>query len=491
MTSPQTAIVIGSGMAGLSAASLLAHAGVQVTVLEQNWMPGGCTATYWRKGFWFESGATTLVGLGANMPLQAILDRTGIQIQAQKLATPMQLVLDGQLITRHEKLEDWIAEAERVFGVAGQAAFWRYCYRIAALVWRTSTKQVHFPPDSITDLWSMAKNFRPEQVLALPAAFTTMDQLLKRFGLDKHDKFCRFIDEQLLITAQNKAAEVNVLFGATALCYTNFPNWYVPGGLRHLVEPFVAYIEAHGGQMAYRTAVQSIKKVDDRYVVTTNQGDYTADLLISSIPLNNLAPLWEAGTIRRKIEKQLLPSAKLNSAFQMGIGFKPHRKFEALHHQLHLDSPLPYLQSASIFLSLHPADDTARAPAGQMAASISTHWPDPENRRVEDTAVLEETILLTLEKHDFIRRENIVYIHSSGPKSWEKWTGRQWGFVGGYPQLKRIKPWQMMSARLDGQAAYVCGDTTYPGQGIPGACLSGLIAFEKLAADHQLPVRLS
>lgn len=491
MSSPKTALVIGSGMSGLSAASLLAHAGVQVTVLEQNWMPGGCTGTYWRKGFWFESGATTLVGLGENMPLQAILDRTGIQIQAQKLATPMQVMLDGQKITRHEKLEDWISEAEKAFGPQGQAAFWRYCHRIAALVWRTSTKQLHFPPDKISDLWEMAKNFRPEQLSALPAAFTSMDQLLRKFGLDKNLPFCRFVNEQLLITAQNKAAEVNVLFGATALCYTNFPNWYVPGGLRNLVGPFVNYIESRGGKFHFKTAVTGIKKAVGGYKVDTNQGDFTADLLVSSIPLNNLAPLWEAGPVRQKISQYLLPSAKLNSAFQMGIGFRTHRAFDALHYQLHLDTALPHLQSASIFLSLHPATDAERAPAGHMAASVSTHWPDPEHRLVENTALLEDAILHTLEKHDFLRREKIVYTHSSGPKSWEKWTGRKWGFVGGYPQFKRIKPWQLMSARLDQAGAYVCGDTTYPGQGIPGACLSGLIAFEKLAADHHLPSRVS
>ncbi len=491
MSTPKTALVIGSGMAGLSAASLLSQAGIQVTLLEQNWMPGGCTATYWRKNFWFESGATTLVGLGEGMPLQAILDRTGIKVNAQKLGTPMQVLLDGQIITRHEKLADWIAEAERVFGKPGQAAFWRYCYRIAALVWRTSVKQLNFPPDRFSDLLAMAKAFRPEQLRAIPSAFRTIADLLKQFDLDKNEMFCRFVNEQLLITAQNKAGEVNVLFGATALCYTNFPNWYVSGGMRNLVAPFVSYIEQLGGEIHYKTEVKVIKRKKNGYLVETNQGDFSAELLVSSLPLNNLAPLWEKGKVRKKIEAHLFPSTQLNSALQLGIGFSSHRTFDALHYQLHLPSPLPGLQSASVFVSLHPPDDTERAPQGQMAASVSTHWPDPQNQFIGDLAVLENAILDLLAKQNFLRLENIHYLHSSGPKSWEKWTGRKWGFVGGYPQFKHIKPWQMMSARLDQKGAYVCGDTTYPGQGIPGACLSGLIAFEKLAADHQLLLRVS
>ena len=46
-----------------------------------------------------------------------------------------------------------------------------------------------------------------------------------------------------------------------------------------------------------------------------------------------------------------------------------------------------------------------------------------------------------------------------------------------------IKPWKMKDARLDGHRAYICGDSTYPGQGIPGACLSGIIAVEKMKID--------
>jgi phytoene dehydrogenase-like protein len=96
-------------------------------------------------------------------------------------------------------------------------------------------------------------------------------------------------------------------------------------------------------------------------------------------------------------------------------------------------------------------------------------------------------VLEALELHDFIKRENIVYLHCSLTKEWQQWTARKWGFVGGYPQFMRIKPWQMNGHRLKTKSkrttAYICGDTTYPGQGIPGAALSGIIAAEKLMAD--------
>ena len=123
-----------------------------------------------------------------------------------------------------------------------------------------------------------------------------------------------------------------------------------------------------------------------------------------------------------------------------------------------------------------------------MVMSISTHSPDPENHIIDNQKV-EEAIIKELVKNDFLLEENIRFIHSSSPKSWVKWTGRKWGFVGGYPQYLKIKPWQMLDARLDGHKAYQVGDTVYPGQGIPGVTLSGIIAVEKMMLDWESNLR--
>ena len=49
-------IIIGSGIGGLIAGNLLAKKGHKVTVLEAHSMPGGYTAGFYRKGYYFESG---------------------------------------------------------------------------------------------------------------------------------------------------------------------------------------------------------------------------------------------------------------------------------------------------------------------------------------------------------------------------------------------------------------------------------------------------
>ncbi len=483
MQEPKRMAVVGSGMAGLTVACLLAKAGKEVDLFEQNWIPGGCTTTYPRKGFWFESGATTLVGLDAGMPLALLLNDLGIALPAQLLETPMQVYLNGETITRHQNIDAWIDEAERIFGVHGQRAFWEHCFAISQKVWHISGQQRAFPPQNLRDLVDLALHFRPGQLKAIPHAFETVAACLQRFGLHQNDKFCRFVDEQLIITAQNKREDVNMLFGATALCYTNFGNYYMPGGMAGLVNRLTDYLQSKGGRVLLRTRVKSIQPQPKGVTIQTTENSHAYQSVVSSIPLNNLYSLLPAGRSKQRIQTKLLPSVKLSSALQMGIGIYSHRHYDCLHHQIHLEEPLYGTQTHSIFVSLHPASDELRASAGQMAISVSTHWPDPEHNRIEDRALAEAQILDALEQHDLLRRENIVYLHSSGPKSWEKWTGRQWGFVGGYPQFKSIKPWQMMGARLEKGKLYVCGDTTYPGQGIPGAVLSGLIAFHKMKLD--------
>jgi len=475
--------VVGSGMGGLSAGSLLAKKGLKVVVLEQNYLPGGCTSSYWRKGFVFESGATTLVGLDEGMPLKYLMNELGITLPARKLDLPMQVTLkNGQKVNRYQNLHQWISEAERAFGGTGQQDFWQFCFKVSQFVWSASLRFTHFPPESAGDLLKLARNAHLSDFSYLRWAFVSMEELLKRHALFDNELFREFINEQLMITAQNTAGEVNVLFGATALCYTNYGNYYIDGGLLQLVNPMVDYIESKGGSVLLRNRVNSISRQNSSYIVSASGGDFSVKYLVGDIPINNLVRLFPQLSTE-KAAKGILTSGALNSAFQVGLGFKPHRTFDTLHHQIHLTKPLSGINPGSIFLSLSHPEDSSRSDApGLLVASVTTHIQDPENTVVDGELIMRQIIGILVEQ-GFVRGENIVYQHHSGPKAWSKWTGREWGFVGGYPQFMKIKPWKMLGARLDGKGAYVCGDTVYPGQGIPGTVLSGIIAAEKLASD--------
>ena len=58
---PRSALVIGAGIGGLTAAIHLQRAGLQVTVVEKNPEPGGRCGRLVRDGHWFDTGPTLLV----------------------------------------------------------------------------------------------------------------------------------------------------------------------------------------------------------------------------------------------------------------------------------------------------------------------------------------------------------------------------------------------------------------------------------------------
>jgi len=76
-------IVIGSGMAGLTAGAYLARAGHQVTVYEQFAEIGGVTATLKREGFGWDLGPLLLEGLGPGEPAGEALAELGVAGQVR------------------------------------------------------------------------------------------------------------------------------------------------------------------------------------------------------------------------------------------------------------------------------------------------------------------------------------------------------------------------------------------------------------------------
>ena len=482
-------IVAGSGMGGMSAAALLANEGYRVAVLEAAHAPGGCSSSYYRQGYWFESGATTLIGFDEHQPLRYLEEQTGMEIPRIELRPAMQVYQNGTVIQRHKDLTSWIEEASNAFGNgSAQQRFWKLAAEISDLVWKASLDNHFFPPESIADWAALLRNNRIRDAWILPYAFRSVGEVMRSFGVAS-PAFVQFVDEQLMITAQATAANTPFLFGAPALTYTNYSNYYVPGGLINMVQTISDFIERNGGDVRTKTPVRAISRKGTGYMVDTPKGKWEAPVVLSNIPVWNMAELTSR-EIRAYFSEQSEHYQKAWGAYTMGVVTDDTYEGELpLHHQIHIngENKPEEIASDSVFVSLSHPEDRRRAPDNSRVLNISTHtrpgqWYLSDAGAYERRAqAVSDYIIDQLERSlPGFSRNHIRKNFSATPLTWENWVYRKKGRVGGIPQDMSRSLFDWMPAKTPFDGLYLCGDTVFPGQGIPGVTISGKNAFYRI-----------
>lgn len=487
-------IVVGAGMGGMTSASLLANDGYSVLVLEAAHVPGGCSSSYKRKGYIFESGATTLIGFDENQPLRRLEEELGIELPKKPIHPSMTVQLDDKKITRWLDREKWISEAQHHFGEENeQETFWNLAYDISDVVWRVSNKNNFFPPQNFKESLQLLKN-DVRDVWVLPYVMKSVKEVALENGITNPD-FYRFLDEQLLISAQSKSEDTPFLFGAPAITYTNYTNYYVEGGLIKMIEVLQAFIEGKDGQLHTKEKVLSIEKLSSEFLVRTSKNKtYSAKSVVSNLPVWNMAEIT-TGDISEYFHEESKKYQKAWGAFTLGIVTDDLYPEEmSLHHQIHLDKEesIRGLESGSIFISFSERDDVQRAPAGERVLNVSAHtnpdfWfnlngdYDATKKHVQDRVVS-----LLRKKLPGFSKADVKLVFSASPVTWQKWVYRKKGRVGGIPQsmVRSLFDWTPAQTPFNG--LLLCGDTVFPGQGIPGVTLSGINVYLRVTRSSLL-----
>ena len=132
------------------------------------------------------------------------------------------------------------------------------------------------------------------------------------------------------------------------------------------------------------------------------------------------------------------------------------------------------------FASLTPEWDTSRAPARQRGLTLSTHtsnlqswWQDYDNDRAayeERKKELTERVLSAAETALPGLRGAVRLILPGTPVTYQRFTHRKWGWVGGFPQTGLLNN---ISPRL-AKNLWLVGDSIFPGQSTAAVALGGL-----------------
>jgi phytoene dehydrogenase-like protein len=167
------------------------------------------------------------------------------------------------------------------------------------------------------------------------------------------------------------------------------------------------------------------------------------------------------------------------------------------HHQIITDMDSPLGEGRSLFLSLSPLWDESRAPAGYRAATVSTHtdvslwWyllrHDPRAYEERKQAYADRLLKAIDQRLPGFRRSVTLTLPGT-PVTYERYTGRLDGTVGGSPQTSLFRA---KGPRTAIPNLRMVGDSIFPGQSTAAVTLGAMRAARDLLDSLKGSITLS
>jgi len=489
----QSVIVIGSGFAGLSAASFMAKEGWQVTVLEKNETPGGRARRLKQNGFTFDMGPSWywmpdvferyFNQFGKKVSNYYSLTRLEPSYRIYWEDSFMDIPADWDELKKlfestepgsSQQLENYLSEA-------------RYKYEIGM------NNLVHKPGRSITEFldWDVVKG-----IFRLDVFTSIKKHIEKHFSNPKLRQLMEFPVLFLGALPENTPA----LYSLMNYADMKGGTWYPHGGMYSVVEAMHQLAVELGVQFHFEEEVKEIV-IDNSGAkkILTEKNMYEADVVISGADYHftetHLLPKVYRSYSENNWDKKIMaPSCLL---YYVGLNRKLK---DVLHHSLFFDVPFdlhakeiyeqPQWPTDPLFyVSINSVTDETVAPPG--CDSMVLLIPVASGLEGDDEETREKyfhQIIKRMEKHS---GESILdaviykkaYSVSDFAHDYNSFRGNAYGLANTLMQTAFFKP-SCKSKKV--KNLFYTGQLTVPGPGVPPCLISGEVVAKEVIKEFGL-----
>ncbi|MFZ9939814.1 MAG: phytoene desaturase family protein [Bacteroidia bacterium] len=486
-------IVVGSGFAGLSAATNLAHRGYEVTLLEKNAQFGGRARVMESQGFRFDMGPSWywmpdvfeayFAQFGKKVSDYYHLHRLdpGYTVFFGKddvMTVPAQM---PEIERMFEQYEPGSAKKLRSFMVqAGE----KYQIGMRDLVYKPNRSVLEYASVSLL-----------RNMLKMDVFQSMRSHVYAHFKEPRLRKLMEFPVLFLGATPQNTPA----LYSLMNYADLSLGTWYPMGGMGEIVKAFVALAQEQGVELIANAEVQSIECIGAHATrIHTAQKTYDADIVVAAGDYHHIEQQVLPATHRQYSQAYWKNRTMAPSSLLFYIGLKEPLP-GLTHHSLFFDEEFDrhaeqiyarpsWPDKPLFYTSLSSKTDPTVAPEGKenlvILVPLAVDLPDPEEARercyhqVMDR--FEHMVGVGIRDKVEVRHS---YAHSDFRRDYHAFGGNAYGLANTLAQTAIFKP-SMRHKKLAN--LYFTGQLTIPGPGVPPTIISGQVVTGEIVRDWPL-----
>ncbi|MFN7116900.1 MAG: phytoene desaturase family protein [Saprospiraceae bacterium] len=480
-------IVIGAGFAGLAAATSLAQAGYEVTILEKNEMPGGRARTFSTDGFLFDMGPSWYWMPDVFEQYFAKFGKKPSDYYQLVRLDPSYSIFFGkdevmQVPANMQELEAMFEHYE-----PGSSANLRQFLAEAEYKYTVGMREfVHKPSLSVLEFadWRIVASLFRLQM------FQSISSHIRK--LFKNEKLIQFLEFPVLFlgaTPEKTPAMYSLMNYADMALGT----WYPIGGMFKIIEGMVKLAEEMGVKILLNEVVKNIYVPNGHATkVVTQNGEFAADIVVGGADYHHVEQQLLNAQNRDYTEsywdkRVMAPSSLL---FYLGIDKKVTNIF---HHNLFFDEDFtqhaveiyenPQWPSKPLFYVCAPSlTDPSVAPEGCENLFILI----PVAPDLEDTeAMREHYFKVVMDRFENLTGQNIrnhiiykrSFAHRDFKNDYHAYKGNAYGLANTLLQTAFLKP-RLRSKKV--KNLFYTGQLTTPGPGMPPSLISGQVVANEI-----------